>query len=88
MGRSDLTGEGEYRINVRLMAAMVPVNLVLEIADMGFDYHMANKDVTEALMAGHMTLWDRTVAVSLDGGKPAFDLAGSPEPARKDAKGN
>ncbi len=88
VGRSDLTGEGEYRINVRLMAAMVPVNLVLEIADMGFDYHMATKDVTEALVAGHMTLWDRTVAVSLDGGKPAFDLAGSPEPARKDGKGN
>ncbi len=86
--RSALTGAGDYRINVKLKAAMVPVNLVLEIADLGFDYHMTTGDVIEALVAGHMTLWDRTVTVSLDGEKPIFDLAGSPEQARRDGKGN
>ncbi len=88
VSRSALKGEGDYRINVKLMAAMVPVNLVLEIADMGFDYHMTAEDVIQALVAGHMTLWDKTVTVALDGEKPAFDLAGTPEPARKDGKGN
>lgn len=86
--RSQLTGEGPCRINVKLKSAMVPVNLVLEIADMGFDYHMSTEDVIRELVAGHLTLWDKTVTVPLDGEKQSFDLAATQDNALKNGWGN
>jgi hypothetical protein len=86
--RSQLSGEGPYQINIKLKSAMVPVNLVLEIADMGFDYHMSTKDVTRELVAGHLTLWDKTVTVPLDGENPTFNLDTTPDNPRKDGWGN
>ena len=86
--RSQLSGEGPDKINIKLKSAMVPVNLVLEIADMGFDYHMSTKDVTRELVAGHLTLWDKTVTVPLDGENPTFNLDTTPDNPRKDGWGN
>ena len=81
VSRSELgdVEEGDYQIRVKMMSAMVPVNLVMEVAGVGFDYDMSTSDVIKALVAGHMTLWDRTVSVPLNGDEPKFDLAGRPE---------
>ena len=47
---------GPYLATIRLKAAMVPVNLVHEVADVGFDYGMTERQVADAVVAGHLTL--------------------------------
>ncbi len=77
-----LTGRPPYRATFRLKAAMVPVNLVHEIKDVGFDYFMSARDVAERVVAGHLVLWERQLALE-DGAEPpqaeeAVDAAASP----------
>ncbi len=52
---------GPYTANIRLIAGMVPVNLIYEIQDVGFDYGMSPRDVADAVVAGHQILWERDV---------------------------
>ena len=58
---------GPYLATIRLKAAMVPVNLVHEVADVGFDYGMTERQVADAVVAGHLTLRERTVNLSAGG---------------------
>ena len=51
------------KLNVKLIAGMVPVNLVNEISDMGFDYNMSPKEIADAVVAGHQVLWERELSV-------------------------
>ena len=57
-----LTGQGPYEAHVELIVGMVPVNLVNEISEVGFDYGMSPREVADAVVAGHVVLWERTVA--------------------------
>jgi hypothetical protein len=60
--RGDLRGSTPpYKANVKLIAQMVPVNLIKEIKDVGFDYFMSPREVAEAVVEGAMTLYDRDV---------------------------
>ena len=56
-----LTGKGPYTATVRLLAQMVPINLILGIQDVGFDYGMSPKAVGDAVIAGHEVLWEKTI---------------------------
>ena len=57
-----LTGtKGPYRARIQLKAAMVPVNLIHEIQDVGFDYGMSPRQVGQAVVEGHLILWEREV---------------------------
>jgi hypothetical protein len=49
---------GPYTASVQLKAAMVPVNLIHEIEDVGFDYSMSARDVADGVVAGHLVIWD------------------------------
>ena len=51
--KKDMTGKAPYTIRVQLKAAMVPVNLLNEVKDVGFDYDMSARDVAENLVKGH-----------------------------------
>jgi len=62
---SKLTGPGEYTINVRLIAGMVPSNLINEIQSVGFDYGMSPREVADAVLDGHRILHERTMKVTL-----------------------
>lgn len=59
--RDELSGSGPYVANVKLVAAMVPANLVHAIQDVGFDYGMSPRAVADAVVAGHRVLWERDV---------------------------
>jgi hypothetical protein len=59
---SQLDGRGPYKAIVQLKAAMVPVNLLNEIRDVGFDYNMSARDVAANLVAGHQVIWEREVS--------------------------
>ena len=61
-----LTGCGPYRAQVELVAGMVPVNLVKEISDVGFDYGMSAREVAEAVVGGHMVVDSRTATFNVD----------------------
>jgi hypothetical protein len=67
LSSADLEGEGPYTINVKLIAQMVPVNLIAAIQGVGFDYGMSPKEIAERVVAGAHTLYDKTVTVRLDG---------------------
>ncbi len=53
--------QGPYQADVKLIAAMVPVNLIHAIQDMGFDYGMSPRQVADAIVDGHQVLWERKI---------------------------
>ncbi len=63
LGREQLSGASPYRIHVQLKAGMVPVNLIHEIQDVGFDFNMSPRAVADAVVAGHQVL-DQQVIVT------------------------
>ena len=68
VGRDALAGTtGPYYATIRIKAAMVPVNLVHAIADVGFDYGMTERQVADAIVAGHLTVRERTVDLTAGG---------------------
>ena len=50
-----------YKANIKLIAAMVPVNLVDAIKGVGFDYGMSPRAVADNVVEGHRVLWERDV---------------------------
>lgn len=50
---------GEYTIRVQLIAGMVPVNLVHEISDVGFDYGMSAAQIAKGVVDGHLVVQER-----------------------------
>lgn len=65
------TDRGPYVAKIKLILGMVPVNLIDDIKEVGFDYGMSPRDVAEGVLKGHVTLWERDVTfdVSAKGGK-------------------
>lgn len=61
-----LTGEGPYKADIKFISGMVPVNLVLEIEDKGFDYGMTTKDIVKNLVKGYVVLWEKDVTFNFD----------------------
>ena len=56
---SALTGKGPYQAHIKLIVGMVPINLINEIKDVGFDYGMSPREVADGVLAGHVVLWER-----------------------------
>lgn len=65
ISRRQLSGSGNYTIRVQLIAGMVPVNLVHEISDVGFDYGMSARDVADGVVDGHMILYEKVETVCI-----------------------
>ena len=51
-----LTGCGPYTATVQLMGGMVPVHLINEIADQGFDYHLSARAIADRIVEGHLVI--------------------------------
>lgn len=62
---SALNGPGQYTIHVRMIAGMVPPNLIDQIRHVGFDYGMTAREVGDAVVEGRVVLWDETVTVQI-----------------------
>ncbi|MGI9626047.1 MAG: multiheme c-type cytochrome [Longimicrobiales bacterium] len=56
--------QGPYTADVRLVAQMIPVNLIHEIKDVGFDYYMSPREVADAVVEGAQVLWAREVVLN------------------------
>jgi len=60
-----LTGSTEYNVMIKLKSAMVPINLINEIKDVGFDYGMSAKQVADKILAGHSVIWEKQLTITL-----------------------
>ncbi len=58
-----LTGQTPYKVNVKFITQMVPVNLLGAIAATGFDYNMSPKSIADAVVERSQTLWNRNVVL-------------------------
>lgn len=76
---SQLHGPGPYKVRIRFLAGMVPVNLITEIKVAGFDYNMSPRSVADAIKSRHSLLYDKEVTVQLDGARPTIHLANLPD---------
>jgi hypothetical protein len=61
----DLTGDSPYTISVKLIAGMIPINLVAAIQDVGFDYGMSTRDIANGVLAGHQVLAEEKTVVDI-----------------------
>ncbi len=63
-----LTGRPPYKARVKMIAAMIPVNLISEIQHVGFDYGMSPREVAQEVLAGHQVLWETELDLNPAGG--------------------
>jgi hypothetical protein len=62
--RSKLAGTSPpYKTRIKLIAGMIPINLLNEIKGVGFDYNMSARDIAEGVLAGHQVLWERELTL-------------------------
>lgn len=66
VSETDLRGStGPYTANVKLIAGMIPINLLNVIQIVGFDFSMSPRQVGEGVIAGYQVLWERDVPLRL-----------------------
>ncbi len=70
---NQLSGERPYRLEIKLIAQMVPVNLVKEISPVGFDMNLSAREVGKRVAFGHevdasgnrrggaVTIWNKSL---------------------------
>ncbi len=60
-----LTGKGTYKVTAKLMSQAVPINLVLAIQYVGFDYNQSTKSVVDAVLAGAVAVEERSFNIKI-----------------------
>lgn len=71
---SALTGRGPYRATVMLKAQAVPINLLLAIQDVGFDFEMTPGEIGRELIAGTQVLWEKELVFDVHSGSIGEEL--------------
>ena len=56
---SALTGRGPYKATIRLNSQPIPINLLIAMQDVGFDYAMTPRMLADKLIKGTQTLWEK-----------------------------
>ena len=64
-----ITVNGDYKIKVRFISQMQPVNLVNAIKGVGFDYNMSPAEVARKLVEGAQSIVERETIISVENGK-------------------
>jgi hypothetical protein len=65
VSKKQLGNATSLSVRYRLKSAAVPVNLIHEIADVGFDYGMSAREVADRLVENHQTIWEKTAELNL-----------------------
>jgi cytochrome c554/c'-like protein len=66
----DLKGStGPYKANVKLIAGMIPINLLNVIQIVGFDFFMSPRQVGAGVIGGYQVLWERDVPLQVNDSK-------------------
>ena len=64
--RNALTGKGPYEAEIKLNAQAVPINLLIAMQNVGFDYGMTPAEIGRELIAGTQTLWQRELTFDVE----------------------
>ena len=72
-----LTGKGPYKAVVKVIQQPAPVNLLIAMQDVGFDYGLTPREAGDALIAGAQVLWERELIfdVHTNSSKDSLDSA-------------
>ena len=62
---SAMTGKGPYKATIKLNSQMAPVNLLIAMQDVGFDYGLTPRQAGDALIASAQTLWKKELTFNL-----------------------
>jgi hypothetical protein len=65
--RAALGGRQAFRIDVKLISQMVPVNLIAAIQGVGFDYNMSPKQIGDAVVSGATVVVEKSTTVGAEG---------------------
>lgn len=91
LNTSQLSGERPYRIDIRLIAQMVPVSLVKKISSVGFDMNLSPAEVARRVTSGHkinqggerrggaVTIWDKSVILDRPSSGTSLDFTPTEE---------
>lgn len=63
---SQLSGLGPYSANIKLIAAMIPINLLSEIILAGIDYDMTPRQLADGVRDGHIIVWEKNITFDVD----------------------
>ena len=68
-----LTGKGPYQATIRLLGQPVPINLLIGIQGVGFDYGLTPSTLGERLIAGTQVIWQKKITLqsAASNGEPA-----------------
>ncbi len=61
-----LTGKGPYKATIKLIQQPAPVNLLVAMQSVGFDYGLTPRQAGDALIAGAQVLWDRELVFDIE----------------------
>lgn len=61
-----MSGKGPYVATVKLISQPAPVNLILAMQDVGFDYGITPRQAGDAMVAGAQTLWEKEVTFEVE----------------------
>ncbi|HZZ17731.1 MAG TPA: multiheme c-type cytochrome [Opitutaceae bacterium] len=79
-----LGGAAPYKVQVKMISQMVPVNLMRDISGVGFDYNLSPREVAYRVSSGARILWDKQVEINgpdihLDWTPTEADIMAPPE---------
>lgn len=60
---SELTGRPPYKASIKLKSQPIPVNLLIAMQSVGFDYAMTPRMIADKLIAGTQTIWERDIVL-------------------------
>ncbi|MFQ5938664.1 MAG: multiheme c-type cytochrome [Alphaproteobacteria bacterium] len=61
-----LTGKGPYRADIKLISQPAPINLLVAMQSVGFDYGLTPRQAGDALIAGAQILWQRELTFDVE----------------------
>lgn len=61
-----MTGKGTYTATVKVISQMAPVNLLIAMQSVGFDYGLTPAQARDALVASAQVLWERKVSFEVN----------------------
>ena len=61
-----LTGKGPYRAQIKLIQQPAPINLLVAMQGVGFDYGITPRQAGDALIAGAQVLWENEIIFEVD----------------------
>ena len=62
----NLTGKGPYRAVIKLIQQPVPINLLVAMQSVGFDYGLTPRQAGDAVIAGAQVLWEKEIVFEVD----------------------